>query len=219
MLEVLSRASGHVKRVVRKSVVVRLRGMHILFAHFLSLDCVRCLNNARDVEAFVRLYLRGVGSCHFLFFQVDIVRRLSISVLSPLRRTPIYIYIYIYISCVRLSRDVHLFLFEPSRVYVSEAVTLTRCCHGFLSTSNMAPVGGRRRKSAEEQCAELRARGRQTILQTSKKEVENITSNGVVRKWVVTSLRGVRIIFAHLCFWDCARCLNNVRAVEARVSI
>ena len=36
------------------------------------------------------------------------------------------------------------------------------------------------------------------IVQTNKKEVEKRHVKRGVRKWVVTSLRGVRIIFAHV---------------------
>ena len=39
----------------------------------------------------------------------------------------------------------------------------------------MATVGGRRRKSAEEQYIELQARAHQTIIRAGRKEVEDIT--------------------------------------------
>ena len=41
-------------------------------------------------------------------------------------------------------------------------------------SSNMASVGGRRRKPAEEQCAELQARARQAIIRAGRKEVEDM---------------------------------------------
>ena len=62
----------------------------------------------------------------------------------------------------------------------SEGVTLTSCCLGFLSTSStMVSVGGRLRKSAEELCAELQARARQTITRAGRKEVEDMVQNFV----------------------------------------
>ena len=65
---------------------------------------------------------------------------------------------------------------------------------------------------------ELQARARQTIIQTRQKEVEHIASNGLCENGLSHLFAECACSLQHFCFGDCARCLHDVRAVEARVS-
>ena len=72
-----------------------------------------------------------------------------------------------------LSRDGHVF-FSVSAAFDVQLLLFI----GLSSISfNMASVGGRRRRSAENQCAEFQARARQTIFRAGRKEVEDIMQN------------------------------------------
>ena len=180
------RASGHVGWILRKHVVTPLRRVHKLFAHF-------ALFGLRSVLRSTRLYfLRGIGSCHSValisvtcFLCVAFSKRPS----QPTGGKPI---LYCPLSrgmprCQWPRNEIHVLVF----CYAPEAVTLTSCSFsgGCLSTSsNMASVGGCRRKSAEEQCAELRARARQTNLKTQPKRQHEVacTQNELTNNDAIT---------------------------------
>ena len=116
-------------------------------------DCVRCLNNAR-----AQFLLLFILVCVLRLHQIGAKQSLCF-LIRGMHRCP-------------WSRDeIHLLVFFN----VPEAVTLTSCCFGLLIiSSNVASVGGRRHKPAEEQCAELQARARHTIIRADKKEFEDI---------------------------------------------
>ena len=71
-------------------------------------------------------------------------------------------------ECIWSRGEVHVLVFLRARSCVAHELLFD----GFLSTSSdMASVGGRRRKSAEEQCAEFQALARQTNLKTLQERV------------------------------------------------
>ena len=65
--------------------------------------------------------------------------------------------------------DVLVFFYVPDAVTLTSFFFFAKNYDCFLNT---ASVGGRRRKSAEEQCAEVQARTRQTIIRACRGKVE-----------------------------------------------
>ena len=154
---------------MRKWVVAPLRGVHILFARF-SLLGLRSVSEQRQSSRSTRHYLSGRSRIMSLCFVSAVLCHLHCPKLytthlaSGSLETSISFNLsqaeFVWPSSSRNAslptvqkRDLSACFF-----YVPDAATLSSCCLGFLSTSsNMASVGGRRRKSAEEQCAEFQS--------------------------------------------------------------